>query len=149
MRFHRPFSDPKIRPYPKARRRADPATPSLNQTRTIFFPLVCQLIRNAYPHQETWYLYDKDTVTRLVRCMLHRLDFEGAIRTMRSAIKTLGYGHKMDRDIQRIFTEIGDPSGSICFKLASGIMGGEVNPTKTRHYSTTTPHLQPLPSNPG
>ena len=100
------------------------------------FPEVYALIRNSNSRQTNWHLSDKDTVTRLLRCLLHRLEFEKAVELMRSAIKVMGYGQKVDRDIQRFFTEIGDPSGSIAFKLASGIMDGEVNQSKTRHYSS-------------
>ena len=108
---------------------------AIRQNSIDVFPQIYEMIKDCHLNQNTWYLNDKDTVIRLVRCLLHRLDFDGAIGVMRAAIRLLGYGHKMDRDIQKIFSEIHDPSGSICFKLASGIMDGEVHQTKTRHYA--------------
>ena len=102
------------------------------------FTEIFEIIQSCNPQQPNWYLNDKGTITRLLRCLLHRLEFRKAVDLMRSAIRVMGYGQKIDRDIQKFFREIGDPSGSIAFKLAAGIMDGEVTATKARHMTRSS-----------
>ena len=102
------------------------------------FNEVYKVIQTCHSPQPTWYLGDKGTITRLLRCLLHRLEFRKAVDLMRSAIRVMGYGQKIDKDIQKFFHEIGDPSGSIAFKLAAGIMDGDVAATKARHIGSSS-----------
>eukprot|EP00759_Apiculatamorpha_spiralis_P029402 PhF_6_TR31536/c0_g1_i2/m.46515 len=77
-------------------------------------------------HNSLWYIQDRETTLRLVRCFLHRLDWEKAIQIMTGAVQSVGYNMKTDRELQSIFKEIGDPSGSVCFKLAAKVLEGDV-----------------------
>jgi len=103
-------------------------------TETDPFPALFQSMRHlAQSNNPQWYTQDKETAMRIVRCFLHRLDWEHAIQMMTTLVQKVGYSPRSDKELQRVFMEIGDPSGSVAFKLAARILEGEVTAVKDRH----------------
>eukprot|EP00760_Papus_ankaliazontas_P033650 PhM_4_TR6544/c0_g1_i1/m.48338 len=87
-----------------------------------------------------WFIHDRETALRIVRCFIHRLDWASAVQIMTSSVNAVGFSTRADRELQKIFMEIGDPSGAVSFKLAARVLDGDVAPTRVRHHSNPLVH---------
>jgi hypothetical protein len=110
---------------------ADPARPNpypqiaLRSVRAFdgqvadFFPQVKQLLSAL---GDPWWLGEPDTYLALLRCYLHRLDWEGAVAMSEQGFRNIVLTSAVDAGIQKIFDEIGDPTGATPFKVAAKIV---------------------------
>lgn len=75
---------------------------------------------------EAWYLQNTDMFLLLVRCLLHRLDWEAAAHLTRKMTQHTNYTYLMDHELTTIFREIGDPAGCLAFKVATKLFDGRI-----------------------
>lgn len=80
---------------------------------------------------DAWYLQNTGMYLMLVRCLLHRLDWEAAVHLTRRMTQYAAYTHMMDHELTTIFREIGDPAGCLAFKVATKLFDGRI--TKDGH----------------
>ncbi|CAM40253.1 conserved hypothetical protein [Leishmania braziliensis MHOM/BR/75/M2904] len=75
---------------------------------------------------EVWYLQNTDMFLLLLRCLLHRLDWETAAHLTRKMTQHANYTYLMDHELTTIFREIGDPAGCLAFKVATKLFDGRI-----------------------
>ncbi|KAG5497861.1 hypothetical protein GH5_02653 [Leishmania sp. Ghana 2012 LV757] len=75
---------------------------------------------------EVWYLHNTDMFLLLIRCLLHRLDWEAAAHLTRKMTQHTSYTYLMDHELAAIFREIGDPAGCLAFKVATKLFDGRI-----------------------
>ncbi|KAK7194212.1 hypothetical protein NESM_000335300 [Novymonas esmeraldas] len=75
---------------------------------------------------EVWYLRNTDMFLQLVRCLLHRLDWEAAADLTRRLTQHTSYTYLMDHALTTVFREIGDPAGCLAFKVATKLFDGRI-----------------------
>ncbi|KAG5498604.1 hypothetical protein JKF63_02890 [Porcisia hertigi] len=75
---------------------------------------------------EVWYLQNTDMFLLLIRCLLHRLDWEAAAHLTRKMTQHSSYTYLMDHELTTIFREIGDPAGCLAFKVATKLFDGRI-----------------------
>lgn len=63
--------------------------------------------------QDKWYAKEAEAYLLLLRCLLQRLDWEGAVGLTTSALESLSFNAEMDNKLCGLFEEIGDPFGAI------------------------------------
>jgi hypothetical protein len=90
---------------------------------------------------DPWFLNDPDTVMVVLRNMIYRLEWEAAVVAVRKCLKRTSWTFSMDSELTRIFENIGDASGAMCFKLSSGIYDGRLANTRK---NTNTEQFNPL-----
>ncbi|KAG5472316.1 hypothetical protein LSCM1_03715 [Leishmania martiniquensis] len=73
-----------------------------------------------------WYLHNTDMFMLLIRCLLHRLDWEAAAHLTRKMTQHTSYTYLMDHELTAIFREIGDPAGCLAFKVATKLFDGRI-----------------------
>lgn len=76
---------------------------------------------------EVWFLQNTGMFLLLVRCLLHRLDWEAAAHLTRKMTVYSTYTYQMDQELTTIFKEIGDPAGCLAFKVATKLFDGRIN----------------------
>lgn len=76
---------------------------------------------------DLWYLKNTDMYLVILRCMLHRLDFEGAVKLTKKLTQETRFTHKMDNVLNQCFQEIGDPAGSLVFKVVAGLFDAKIS----------------------
>ncbi|KPA83102.1 putative mitochondrial hypothetical protein [Leptomonas pyrrhocoris] len=84
-----------------------------------------------------WYLQNTGMYLLLVRCLLHRLDWEAAVHLTRKMSQHTAYNYMMDHELTTIFREIGDPAGCLAFKVATKLFDGRIikdGPTKRDRF---------------
>lgn len=74
-----------------------------------------------------WYLQDSEMYVLLMRCLLHRLDWEAAVHLTVKMQTCNHYSYAMDHELTTIFSEIGDPAGCLAFKVATKLFDGRIN----------------------
>ena len=96
------------------------------------FPRLQSHLRYLSKREDRFWLNDQETVLKLLRCYLHRLDWKGAASLVEDIKKHFEFNNVMDAELQRIFDEIGDPTGSIYFKMATNLFDGRIVETGRR-----------------
>ncbi|KPI90432.1 hypothetical protein ABL78_0508 [Leptomonas seymouri] len=75
---------------------------------------------------DVWYLQNTGMYLLLIRCLLHRLDWEAAVHLTRKMTQHATYNYMMDHELTTIFREIGDPAGCLAFKVATKLFDGRI-----------------------
>jgi len=75
---------------------------------------------------EVWFLQNTDMFLLLIRCLLHRLDWEAAAHLTRRMTVHSTYTYAMDQELTTIFKEVGDPAGCLAFKVATKLFDGRI-----------------------
>ncbi|EPY23315.1 hypothetical protein STCU_07766 [Strigomonas culicis] len=124
--------DPAVpNPYPHVMLKCSPqeADPI---TEDLFADLWRVLMDPAVMGQDMWFLQNTDMYLVLMRCLLHRLDWEAAVHLTTKMLEHSTYTFMVDHELTRIFQEIGDPAGCLAFKVATKLFDGRI----TRHGQT-------------
>lgn len=88
--------------------------------------------------QDKWYAKEAEAYLLLLRCLLQRLDWEGAVGLTTSALESLSFNAEMDNKLCGLFEEIGDPFGAICFKMQTRIFDGRIQHNSPPHGPAAT-----------
>lgn len=108
--------DPSVdNPFPHCRLLIAPGEPQLDD----HFPAVLELLSKL---GDPWWLGEPDAFTDLLRCYLHRLDWDGAVKLAEKAMTQQKFTASLDGVVVSIFDEIGDPCGALPFKAATKLV---------------------------
>ncbi|CCW68003.1 unnamed protein product [Phytomonas sp. Hart1] len=98
-----------------------------SSTSDDFFAELWSVLTNAeIMGRDFWYLYNTHMYMLLMRCFLHRLDWEAAAHLTIQMQDYSSYTYLMDHELTSIFKEIGDPAGCLAFKVATGLFDGRI-----------------------
>lgn len=123
--------DPAVpNPFPLIRLKRSPlASEAVPQLTEDFFPLVWTALMSptSAMGNGNWHLKDPEMLLLLLRCVVHRLDWEAASQLVLMAIPAhCELTFLMDHEISQMFWEIGDPAGGLAFKTATKLYDGRI-----------------------
>lgn len=95
-------------------------------TDDIFQELWRVLMNPSLVGTDQWYLRDAEMYLLLMRCLIHRLDWEAAAHLTIKTMESLTYTYMMDHEVTLMFKEIGDPAGCLAFKVATKLFDGRI-----------------------
>ncbi|CCW61700.1 unnamed protein product [Phytomonas sp. EM1] len=105
---------------------AHDASDSSSTTDDLFAELWSVLMNSDVMGRDLWYLRNAQMYMLLMRCLLHRLDWEAAAHLTIKMQEHTTYTYLMDHELTTIFKEIGDPAGCLAFKVATGLFDGRI-----------------------
>lgn len=76
--------------------------------------------------QDPWWFTEVEPSCNYLRCMLHRFDWQGASEVAKLIVAKQGYQAALDAEVHKIFEELGDPAGAMCFKFATKLIDGRI-----------------------
>jgi hypothetical protein len=119
--------DPAIyNPYPHCCLTRSPLSPT--EFRQDFFPEIWNAITDPMVSgPDDWYLRDAAMYSALMRCLIHRLDWEAMVELTIKSVKNFEFSHQLDAELLRYFSEIGDAGGCVAFKVATKLYDGRIN----------------------
>nr|CCC48396.1 conserved hypothetical protein [Trypanosoma vivax Y486] len=118
--------DPDVyNPYPHIMLRISPMDDECI-TDDIFQKLWRILMNPSVVGVDQWYLRDSEMYLLLMRCLIHRLDWEAAAHLTIKTMENLSYTYMMDHELTLMFKEIGDPAGCLAFKVATKLFDGRI-----------------------
>ncbi|ORC90978.1 uncharacterized protein TM35_000074020 [Trypanosoma theileri] len=118
--------DPEVyNPYPQVML---PVSPMEDEriTEDIFQEVWRVIMNPTLVGTDQWYLRDSEMYLLLMRCLIHRLDWEAAAHLTLKTMENLTYTYMMDHDVTLMFREIGDPAGCLAFKVATKLFDGRI-----------------------
>lgn len=92
----------------------------------MFAELWRTLMNPSIMGNDPWYLRNTDMYLLLMRCLLHRLDWEAAAHLTSKMLEHSSYTYLMDHELTIVFREIGDPAGCLAFKVATKLFDGRI-----------------------
>ncbi|KAF8294966.1 hypothetical protein TcYC6_0095900 [Trypanosoma cruzi] len=118
--------DPDVyNPYPQVMLQMSPMDDE-RVTEDIFQELWHVLMNPSVVGTDQWYLRDTEMYLLLLRCLIHRLDWEAAVHLTLKTMENLTYTYMMDHEVTLMFKEIGDPAGCLAFKVATKLFDGRI-----------------------
>ncbi|EKF37926.1 hypothetical protein MOQ_001866 [Trypanosoma cruzi marinkellei] len=118
--------DPDVyNPYPQVMLQMSPMDDE-RITEDIFQELWHVLMNPSVVGTDQWYLRDTEMYLLLLRCLIHRLDWEAAVHLTLKTMENLTYTYMMDHEVTLMFKEIGDPAGCLAFKVATKLFDGRI-----------------------
>ncbi|EAN91455.1 hypothetical protein C3747_89g148 [Trypanosoma cruzi] len=118
--------DPDVyNPYPQLMLQMSPMDDE-RVTEDIFQELWHVLMNPSVVGTDQWYLRDTEMYLLLLRCLIHRLDWEAAVHLTLKTMENLTYTYMMDHEVTLMFKEIGDPAGCLAFKVATKLFDGRI-----------------------
>ncbi|KEG13504.1 hypothetical protein DQ04_00971140 [Trypanosoma grayi] len=118
--------DPEVyNPYPRVMLQTSPMEDE-RITDDIFQELWRVLMNPSIVGTDQWYLRDSEMYLLLLRCLIHRLDWEAAVHLTLKTMENLTYTYMMDHEVTLMFKEIGDPAGCLAFKVATKLFDGRI-----------------------
>lgn len=119
--------DPSVdNPYPHCMLRMAPMLSAASDAEDVFADLWRALMSREVSGTEPWYLKSSDVYVLLMRCLLHRLDWEAAAHLTSKMLEYSTYTYLTDHELSLIFREIGDPAGFLAFKVATKLFDGRI-----------------------
>ena len=103
--------------------------------------LFMRLHRVLHTQQDQWWFAETDTAGNYLRCLLHRLDWQAAGDIATQITVKRGFQAALDSELQRIFEEIGDPAGAMCFKFATKFIDGRIIEESASHVPKRRPSI--------
>ncbi|KAH9579986.1 hypothetical protein LSM04_005580 [Trypanosoma melophagium] len=118
--------DPEVyNPYPQVMLQVSPMEDE-RITDDIFQEVWRVIMNPSLVGTDQWYLRDSEMYLLLMRCLIHRLDWEAAAHLTLKTMENLTYTYMMDHDVTLMFREIGDPAGCLAFKVATKLFDGRI-----------------------
>jgi hypothetical protein len=96
-----------------------------HQPQTDIFPEVFAEVKNCL--DKDWYARDTEVYILLMRCLIHRLDWDACVDLTMKMIKSCQYTALMDQELIGFFWEAGDPLGLLALKIATKIYDGRIS----------------------
>lgn len=135
-----PLWDPAVyNPYPHAmlslghtsghrtrRRRGNTQQEEEEEEGDFFADLWGTLMDPAVMGSDLWFVRNTDMYLTLMRCLLHRLDWEAAAHLTTRMLEQSSYTYAMDHELTLLFREAGDPAGCLAFKVATKLFDGRI-----------------------
>ena len=84
---------------------------------------------------DPWFFTENDTAANYLRCLLHRYRWSEACDIAEKVTHKRGFQAALDAEIIKIFEELGDPAGAMCFKFASKFIDGRILEDRRDMYS--------------
>ncbi|ESL11267.1 hypothetical protein TRSC58_00987 [Trypanosoma rangeli SC58] len=118
--------DPEVyNPYPQLMLQMSPMDDE-RVTHDMFQEVWRVLMNPSVAGTDQWYLRDSEMYLLLLRCLIHRLDWEAAVHLTLKTMENLTYTYMMDHEVTLMFQEIGDPAGCLAFKVATKLFDGRI-----------------------
>ncbi|RNF16578.1 uncharacterized protein Tco025E_05133 [Trypanosoma conorhini] len=118
--------DPEVyNPYPQVMLQISPMDDEC-VTHDVFQDVWRVLMNPSVVGTDQWYLRDSEMYLLLLRCLIHRLDWEAAVHLTLKTMENLTYTYMMDHEVTLMFKEIGDPAGCLAFKVATKLFDGRI-----------------------
>ena len=89
------------------------------------FPEVFAEMKKAKDRE--WYYRDTEVYVLLMRCLIHRLDWDASVDLTLKLVETASYTALIDQELIGYFAEMGDPMGLLALKIVTKIYDGRIH----------------------